>query len=117
MTTTLSRTPGERTATGSDFAELNRRINAAGLLERRPGHYALRLGLVAAAYVGGWVAFFAIGASWWTLLVAVFLAVVFAQVALVAHDLAHRQVFGTNTASTRAGLLAGNLAIGMSYGY
>ena len=117
MTTTLSRTPGQRTATGSDFAELNRRINAAGLLERRPGYYALRLGLVAAAYVGGWVAFFAIGASWWTLLVAVFLAVVFAQVALVAHDLAHRQVFRTNRPSARAGLVAGNLGIGMSYGH
>ncbi len=117
MTTTLSRTPGQRTATGSDFAELNRRINAAGLLERRPGYYALRLGLVAAAYVGGWAAFFAIGASWWTLLVAVFLAVVFAQVALVAHDLAHRQVFRTNRPSARAGLVAGNLGIGMSYGH
>jgi len=102
---------------GSDFAELNRRISAAGLLRRQPAHYAVRLGLVTAALVAGWTAFFLVGASWWTLAVAAFLAVVFAQVALVAHDLAHRQVFRTNTASTRAGLVAGNLAIGMSYGY
>ncbi|BCY14256.1 acyl-CoA desaturase [Actinoplanes sp. L3-i22] len=104
-------------AAGSDFAELNRRINAAGLLRRRPGYYAVRLGLAALALVGGWAAFFLVGASWWTLAVAAFLAVVFAQVALVAHDLAHRQVFRTNRPSSRAGLLAGNLAIGMSYGY
>ncbi|SLM03726.1 MULTISPECIES: acyl-CoA desaturase [unclassified Actinoplanes] len=104
-------------AAGSDFAELSRRINAAGLMRRRPGYYALRLGLVAAALIGGWTAFALLGASWWTLAVAVLLAVVNAQVALVAHDLAHRQVFRTNRPSSRAGLIAGNLAIGMSYGY
>jgi fatty acid desaturase len=114
MTTTAER---PRTATGSDFAELNRRINRAGLLQKRPGYYAVRLGLVAAAYVGGWTAFVLVGASWWTLAVAGFLAVVFAQVALVAHDLAHRQVFRTRQPSERAGLVAGNLGIGMSYGY
>ncbi|MEV0900213.1 acyl-CoA desaturase [Actinoplanes sp. NPDC049802] len=111
MTTTAE------TRSGSDFAELNRRINAAGLLRRRPGHYAVRLSLVALAYIGGWTAFALVGASWWTLAVAVFLAVTFAQVGLVAHDLAHRQVFRTNAPSARAGLIAGNLAIGMSYGY
>ena len=114
MTTTAER---PRTAGGSDFAELGRRINAAGLLDRRPAYYWARLSLVAAALVAGWTAFFLIGASWWTLAVAAFLSVVFAQVALVAHDLAHRQVFRTNTPSRRAGVVAGNLAIGMSYGY
>ncbi|MBM2623143.1 acyl-CoA desaturase [Actinoplanes sp. LDG1-06] len=113
--TTMAERP--RTTAGSDFAELGRRINAAGLLRRRPGYYVLRLGLVAGALIGGWATFFAIGASWWTLAVAAFLAVVFAQTALVAHDLAHRQVFRTNKPSARAGLIAGNLAIGMSYGY
>src|SRR4051794_4622285 len=107
-TTTTARAKGS----GSDFAELNRRINAAGLLERRPRYYAVRLGLVTASYAGGWAAFFLVGGSWWTLAVAVFLAVVFAQVALVAHDLAHRQVFRSNRRSERAGLVAGNLAIG-----
>ena len=111
MTTTAQ----ERT--GSDFAELNRRIDAAGLLQRQPRHYAVRLTAAAAAFVGGWAAFVAVGASWWTLLVAVFLAVVFGQMALVAHDLAHRQVFRSNRTSARAGLVAGNLGIGMSYGY
>ena len=115
MTTTTPDRPA--THTGSDFAELSRRINAAGLLRRRPTYYAVRLGLVTAAYAGGWAAFLLVGASWWTLAVAAFLAVVFAQAALVAHDLAHRQVFRTNRPSARAGLVAGNLAIGMSYGY
>ncbi|MFF5246265.1 fatty acid desaturase family protein [Streptosporangium sp. NPDC000095] len=105
---------GER---GSDFARLSRRIAKAGLLNRRPGYYAARLGLVAAAFVGGWAAFFALGDSWYQLLVAAFLAVVFAQIGLVAHDLAHRQVFRSRRSSQLAGLVAGNLAIGMSYGW
>ncbi|WP_440100843.1 fatty acid desaturase family protein [Streptosporangium sp. H16] len=105
---------GER---GSDFARLSRRIAQAGLLDRRPGYYAARLGLVAAALVGGWAAFFALGDSWYQLLVAVFLALVFAQIGLVAHDLAHRQVFRSRRSSEIAGLVAGNLAIGMSYGW
>jgi fatty acid desaturase len=115
MTTTTTERP--LTATGSDFAELNRRINRAGLLRKRPGYYAVRLGLVAAAYVAGWTAFVVVGSSWWTLAVAAAMAVMFAQLALVAHDLAHRQVFRTRRPSERAGLVAGNLGIGMSYGY
>jgi fatty acid desaturase len=114
MTTTTER---PRQTAGSDFAELSRRINAVGLLQRRPAYYVVRLGVVAAALVAGWSAFFLIGSSWWTLGVAAFLAVVFGQVALIAHDLAHRQVFRTNRPSARAGVIAGNLAIGMSYGY
>jgi len=115
MTTTMERTP--RPAAGSEFAELNRRIKALGLLRRRPGYYAVRLTVVSLMLIGGWTAFVVIGSSWWTMAVAAFLAVAFAQVALVAHDLAHRQVFRTNKPSSRAGVIAGNLGIGMSYGY
>jgi fatty acid desaturase len=45
------------------------------------------------------------------------MAVAFAQLALVAHDLAHRQVFRTKRPSEIAGMVAGNLGIGMSYGW
>jgi fatty acid desaturase len=108
----------ERTAVaGSDFAELNRRVNALGLLRRQPAYYAARLTAVGLLVAGGWTAFFLIGSSWWTLAVAVLLAVAFAQLALVAHDLAHRQVFRTKRPSEIAGRLAGNLGIGMSYGW
>jgi fatty acid desaturase len=113
MTTTTVR---PRTA-GSDFAELNRRVTRAGLLERKPAYYAVRLSVVTLMLVGGWTAFFLVGSSWWTLAVAVFLAVTFTQVALVAHDLAHRQVFRTKRPGEIAGRIAGNLGVGMSYGW
>lgn len=102
---------------GSEFAGLSRQVARAGLLDRRPGYYVARIGAVGGLFAGAWAAFFAIGDSWWQLLVAALLAVVFAQIALVAHDLAHRQVFRTRRPSEIAGLLAGNLAVGMSYGW
>ncbi|GAB2947707.1 acyl-CoA desaturase [Micromonospora polyrhachis] len=115
MAVALAAKPEVRQA--SDYSQLLRRINAARLLDRRPGYYTARLSLVGGLFVGGWVAFFLVGDSWWQLLVAVALAVLFAQIALVAHDLAHRQVFRGRGASGVAGRIAGNLAIGMSYGW
>jgi fatty acid desaturase len=106
-----------RTTAGSDFAALSRRIAAAGLMDRRPAYYIVRLSVVGLMFVGSWATFLVIGSSWWQLVTAVFLAITFTQVGLVAHDLAHRQVFRTRRPSELAGLLAGNLGIGMSYGW
>jgi fatty acid desaturase len=110
-------TPNPLTGRGSDFASLSQRIVSAGLMRRRPGYYLARIGLVAALYVAGWVAFAVVGDSWYQLVVAPFLAIVFAQLALVAHDIAHRQVFRTRQLSEITGLIAGNLGVGMSYGW
>ncbi|KOX20674.1 MULTISPECIES: fatty acid desaturase family protein [unclassified Streptomyces] len=111
------RPPPARKDTGSDFARLSRKIQEAGLMTRRPGYYALRIAAVTTLYAAGWAAFVLIGDSWWTLLTAVFLAFVFGQVALLAHDLAHRQVFRLRRASEVSGRIAGNLGIGMGYGW
>ncbi|MBE1490676.1 fatty acid desaturase family protein [Plantactinospora soyae] len=113
---TITMTP-PRTTSGSDFAILSRRITGAGLMQRRPAYYVARLSVVSLMFLGGWTAFFLIGSSWWQLVTAVYLAVTFTQVALVAHDLAHRQVFRTKRPSGIAGRIAGNLGVGMSYGW
>ncbi|MFF9769093.1 fatty acid desaturase family protein [Streptomyces sp. NPDC014636] len=106
-----------RPGAGSDFAALSRQIAEAGLLKRRPGYYTVRLGLVIGLFAAGWGAFFVLGDSWWQLAVAAFLALVFGQVALLAHDLAHRQVFRRRRHSEIGGRLFANLGIGMSYGW
>ncbi|MEV0389123.1 acyl-CoA desaturase [Nonomuraea sp. NPDC050643] len=102
---------------GSDFAKLSRRVAQEGLLDKRPGYYVARITLVAALFAGSWAAFAMIGDSWWQLPVAVLLAVAFAQVTLLAHDLAHGQISRSRRTSRAAGLLAGNLAVGLSYGW
>ncbi|WP_184079969.1 fatty acid desaturase [Nocardiopsis mwathae] len=105
-------------ARGSDFARLSRRVAEAGLLDRAPAHYyVLRLGLIGLFFFGGWAAVFVLGDSWWQMLTAVVLAAAFGQVALAAHDLAHRQVFRNRVPSEVCGRLVGNLGIGMSYGW
>ncbi|WP_226900267.1 fatty acid desaturase family protein [Nonomuraea phyllanthi] len=109
-----ARASGER---GSDFAKLSRRVAQAGLLDKRPGYYTARIGLVAGLFAGSWALFAAVGDSWWQVLVAVLLAVAFAQVTLLAHDLAHGQICRSRRTSRIAGLLVGNLAIGLGYGW
>jgi fatty acid desaturase len=116
-TATATATVRRPSAARSDFATLSQRIATAGLMRRRPGYYLARIGVVVSAYLAGWVAFVAVGDSWYQLLIAPLLAIVFAQLALVAHDIAHRQVFRTRRLSGTVGLLAGNLGIGMSYGW
>ncbi|BBA98546.1 putative fatty acid desaturase [Actinacidiphila reveromycinica] len=102
---------------GSDFSVLARRITDSGLMERRPGYYVARIGGVAALYAGAWTAFALIGPTWWQLAVGGVLGVLFSQIALVAHDIAHRQVFRLRRPSEAAGRIAGNLCVGMSYGW
>jgi fatty acid desaturase len=106
-----------RPKSGSDFAALSRRIAASGLLERRPVYYVARLSVVTLMLVGGWTAFAFLGESWWQLAVAAWMAITFTQVGLVAHDLAHRQVFRTQPPSRLVGRIAANVVVGMSYGW
>jgi fatty acid desaturase len=102
---------------GSDFAELSRRIADAGLLRRCPLYYTVRFAVVALALAAGVAAFLALGNSWAQLFVAAALAVVFGQLGLAAHDLAHRQVFTRRRPSEAGGLLVANVLLGMSYGW
>jgi len=103
--------------TGSDYAELSRRVKAAGLLRRRPGYYTWKISATVASVVAGWVAFVLIGPSWWQLLTAVFLGVMATQLGFLGHDSGHRQVFRTRRAAYVFGLVVGNAGIGLSYGW
>lgn len=104
-------------ARGSEYARLSRQVRLAGLLERRPRYYAWKITLTAVALVAGWAAFAAVGDSWWVLGIAVFLAAVFTQVGFLGHDAGHQQVFASRKANYILGVLHGNLAIGLSYGW
>ena len=102
---------------GSEYAQLSRQVKEAGLLEVRSVYYFWKITLTVAALAAGWAAFIVVGDSWWQLAVAAFLAVVFTQIGFLGHDAGHRQIFGTRRASYVAGVLLGNLGIGLSYGW
>ncbi|HEX4660903.1 MAG TPA: acyl-CoA desaturase [Streptosporangiaceae bacterium] len=105
------------TRRGSDFAELCRLIRREGLLDRRPRYYVIKFAVVGALLAAGWAAFFVIGNSWWQLALAVYLALMFAQVGFVGHEAGHRQIFRSRRANAIVGLVGGNLLIGLSHGW
>jgi fatty acid desaturase len=102
---------------GSDYSELSRRVKAAGLLRRRPGYYTRKITVTFGLFALGWTAFVLLGSTWWQLVTAAFLGGVFTQLGFLGHDSGHRQVFKTRRATYLFGLLAGNLGIGLSFGW
>ncbi|ROO63244.1 fatty acid desaturase [Micromonospora sp. Llam0] len=104
-------------ARGSAYGKLLKRVKAAGLLDRRPGYYTLKVTLTVLAFAGTWVAFVVVGPSWWQPGVAALLAVVYTQVAFIGHDAGHKQIFRTRRANYLLGVALGNLGVGLSYGW
>jgi fatty acid desaturase len=109
--------PGLPRRRGSDYAELLSEVRRAGLLERRPANFAVRIAVNAVLFVAGWSGFVLLGDSWWQLITAAYLAVVFTQTGFLGHDAGHRQVFRSRRANQWVGLLHGNLAIGLAFGW
>jgi fatty acid desaturase len=102
---------------GSEFAELSRQIKDAGLMAPRPGYYAVKIMSTAVLLIAGWAAFLLLGRSWWQMATAVVLGVAFTQAAFLGHDAGHKQILRTRCGSYVLGLLHGNLAVGLSYGW
>ncbi|WP_198663352.1 fatty acid desaturase family protein [Jiangella endophytica] len=101
----------------SDYGDLSKRIRDAGLLRRRPVYYAIRASILALSFAGLGVAFFALGDSWWQLLLAAGLGLVLTQTAYLAHDAAHRQIFVSGRRNELAALLLGDVVVGLSHGW
>jgi fatty acid desaturase len=108
------RTSGAKGRWG-EYTQLSRQIKQAGLLDRRRGWYATRIGLNLTLLAAGWVAFAVLGSSWWQLLTAAYLAVVFTQLAFIGHDAGHRQLFRSRRANDLVGLAHANLLVGVSF--
>jgi fatty acid desaturase len=100
----------------ADFRILAVQIRDAGLLDRRPGYYSVKIVLTIAAFGAGWAALLVVGNSWATLGVAAFLGVMFTQLGFVGHDAGHQQVFRSRRANCLLGLAVGNALIGLSFG-
>ena len=98
-----------------EYTQLSRQVKQAGLLDRRRGWYGARIGANLALLAAGWAAFAVLGESWWQLVTAAYLAVVFTQLAFVGHDAGHRQLFRSRRANDRVGLLHANLLVGVSF--
>jgi len=88
-----------------------------GLLDRRPGHYRVKIILTVFAFFAGWALLVIAGDSWAALAVAPLMGVMFTQLGFIGHDAGHNQVFCTRRRNRLLGLIVGNALIGLSFGW
>ncbi len=100
-----------------DYAEIKRRINAAGLLESQPRYFALKFASTALLYAISIAIVIMFDHPATVLTAAVFLGFVFTHVGFLGHDLAHRQITRHSRLVSWIGLTIGNLLIGVSYSW
>ncbi|MFC6022865.1 hypothetical protein ACFP2T_42765 [Plantactinospora solaniradicis] len=81
---------GARSERGSEYADLLRLVRGAGLLDRQPGYYALRVTLVLGCPAAVGLLSVRLRPSWWQTAVAAAFGVLLAQAAL-----AHLRTIGT----------------------
>jgi fatty acid desaturase len=98
------------------FTQVSQVVRETGLLRRAHVFYALVGAGILVALGGAVTGFLLLGDSWFQLLIAAALGVIFTQVAFLAHEAAHRQILTSGPANDRlARILAGS--IGMSYSW
>ena len=102
---------------GSDYSALSKTVRAAGLLRPRPLAYTLHVGMTLVLFLAACTAVVVVGDAWWQLVAAVALGIAFTQAAFLGHDGAHQQIFAARRANDLVGRVAGNLLVGLSYGW
>lgn len=101
----------------ADFRSLAASVGEARLLEPCTADYRVRIASTVALLLAGWAGVVFVGDSWRSLWLAAFLGIMFTQVAFLAHDAGHRQVYRTPGANRALGLFVGNALIGLSFGW
>jgi fatty acid desaturase len=100
-----------------EYTILKRRIQDAGLLEKRPAYYALSITTNMVLLTFCLVVLFTVGSVWGQALAAVGLAVVSGQLGFQLHDSGHRQMFASGWKNAFVGLVTADVLLGMSYGW
>lgn len=110
-------THGETSKPISTYTALLARVREAGLLKRRTGFYIAMFAVVTACLAGAVAGSFLLGDSWFQLLIAAGIGIIFTQYAFLAHETAHRQVFESGKTSDRVGRVLATGIVGMSYSW
>ena len=99
------------------YSTLLNTVRDHGLLRRTPWFYVAVFGILVAALGGATTGFVLLGDSWFQLLIAAALGVIFTQFAFLAHEASHRQVLSSGPANDRAGRLLATAVVGISYAW
>lgn len=101
----------------TDFIALTEQVRAAGLMEREITWYVGRIVRQGLGYLAVLALFLTLGQSWWQMVTAVLFAFLCTHTAFLSHDAAHRQVFASAKKNAWLARIAGNLFVGLSYGW
>ena len=92
-------------------------IREAGLLRRRRGFYIATFAVITLLMAGAWVGVVLLQDTWFTLILAGAMGILFTQYAFLAHEASHRQVFESGKANDLAGRILADLFVGISYSW
>jgi fatty acid desaturase len=101
----------------SEFSALLNTVRDAGLLRRSRWFYIVTFASITLAFVGAWVGFAFLHDTWYSLLIAAALGLIFTQYAFLAHEASHRQVFESGKSNELAGRVLADFFVGMSYSW
>ena len=88
----------------NEYAQLKVLVRDAGLLEKNPGHYAVKLALNLGLLALSIAVLTLVDNVWIQMLNAAFLAFIMVQLSFIGHDVGHDQVFRSNRNNDRLGL-------------
>src|SRR5438874_727398 len=109
--------PASPKPAASPYAELKRRVEAAGLMRKRPGYYSLMLVTNTLLFATCFAVLALTKNVWWTILAAAVLGFVSGQLGFQLHDSGHRQMFSSRRLNTIVGIVTGDGLLGMSHGW
>jgi fatty acid desaturase len=101
----------------SEFSALLASVRDAGLLRRSRGFYIAMFAAISVVGIGAWVGIVLLHDTWYTLILAGVLGIVFTQYAFLAHEAAHRQVFTSGRSNEVAGRTLASFFVGISYSW
>jgi len=107
--------PGLAVNPVATFTALTATVRESGLLRRAQWFYIVVGGILLVALGGAITGFVLLGDSWFQLLIAAALGLIFTQGAFLAHEASHRQVLSSGPANDRVGRALAVGFVGMSY--
>ncbi|MCU1597525.1 MAG: hypothetical protein QOK08_1822 [Actinomycetota bacterium] len=114
---TRTKPRGDAANPTTEYSALLHTVRDAGLLRRRTGFYYLMFAGITIALGGVVAGSILLGHSWFQLLMAGALGILFTQYAFLAHEASHRQVFESGRVNDAAGRTIANLFVGISYSW
>ena len=99
------------------YTALSRVVRESGLLARTRWFYLMLIGILLVALGGAIAGFILLGDSWFQLLIAGALGLIFTQFAFLAHEASHRQVLESGPANDRMGRAIAAGVVGISYAW